>query len=91
MQIEIMETWKQILGYEGYYEISNIGRIRGVVTIRENQHKRNLNRTLPIGVQKVRGRYRAVIGIGGKNIHLGYFNTPEDASNAFNNKLKTIK
>jgi hypothetical protein len=60
------------------------------VTVRENQHKRNLNRTLPLGVQKVRGRYRAVIGIGGKNVHLGYFNTPEDASTAFNNKLKTI-
>ncbi len=163
-----MEIWKSILGYERYYEISNIGRIRGVerfvkhpnggflkknvkylkassngtgymrvmlskdglrkeyyvhrlimeafigksslhinhknsirddnrldnleyVTIRENQHKRNLNRTLPLGVQKVKNKYRSIIRIDGKNKHLGYFNTPEEASIAFTNKLKTIK
>jgi hypothetical protein len=162
-----MEIWKSILGYERYYEISNIGRVRGIerfvkhpnggllkknvkylkpssngtgymrimfskdglrkeyyvhrlimeafvgksslhinhkngirddnrlenleyVTIRENQHKRNLNRTLPLGVQKVRNKYRAVIGINGKKVHLGYFDTVEDASFAFKNKLKTI-
>ena len=162
-----MEIWKSISGYERYYEISNIGRVKGVerfvkhpdggllkknvkylksssngtgymrimlskdglrkeyyvhrlvmeafvgknslhinhkngirddnrlenleyVTIRENQHKRNLNRTLPLGVQKVRNKYRAIIGINGKNVHLGYFDTAENASIAFNNKLKTI-
>ena len=56
----------------------------------ENQHKRNLNRILPIGVQKVRNKYRAVIGINGKNVHLGYFDTVENASFAFKNKLKNI-
>src|SRR5699024_9318725 len=24
------EVWKDVVGYEGYYEVSNIGRVRGV-------------------------------------------------------------
>jgi hypothetical protein len=60
------------------------------VTIRENQHKRLLKKELPTGVSRVRNKYRAVIGINGKNIHLGYFETAEMASDVFNKKLKSI-
>lgn len=28
---ELCEIWKPILGYEGYYEVSNFGRVRSVV------------------------------------------------------------
>lgn len=26
----LVETWKSVIGYEGYYEVSNIGRVRSV-------------------------------------------------------------
>ncbi|UQJ95255.1 putative homing endonuclease [Klebsiella phage CPRSA] len=33
-------------------------------------------------------KYRATIGIDGKQIHLGYFDTPEEASKAYHQKAK---
>jgi hypothetical protein len=29
-QIELFEEWRQVVGYEGYYEVSNFGRVRSV-------------------------------------------------------------
>lgn len=34
------EIWKDIVGYEGYYQISNIGRVRSVERIDQRNHKR---------------------------------------------------
>jgi hypothetical protein len=25
------EVWKEIVGYEGYYEVSNLGRVRSIL------------------------------------------------------------
>ena len=38
------------------------------------------------GVYKENHRYRAVISVGGKSVHLGMFDTPEAAAVAYNTK-----
>jgi HNH endonuclease len=42
------------------------------------------------GVSKVNTRWRATIGYQGKTMHLGYFDTPEIAAEAYNNKAKEL-
>ncbi len=55
--------------------------------------KRQNNRgNFPIGVSKVRSKFRAYLSIGGKRAHIGYFNTPEEAFQAHKTaKEKYIK
>lgn len=36
-----METWKPIAGYEGYYEVSNKGRVRSLGRIKRNGRRAN--------------------------------------------------
>lgn len=38
---EIKEIWKPIVGYEGYYEISNIGRVRSLRRTLANRYGKN--------------------------------------------------
>ncbi len=59
-----------------------------------NQRLQNLNRAprvrpngLPRGVLSTRGRYSAQISIRGKSTHLGMFDTPADASAAYETEL----
>lgn len=33
------ETWKEIKGYEGYYAISNLGRIKSLERVQRNGHR----------------------------------------------------
>lgn len=64
-----------------------------IVTSRENISKeRALKKLLPIGVwyYKRLKKYRAAIKINGKSVYLGVFTTVEDASNAYQNKLKSL-
>lgn len=61
------------------------GNLR-ICTMKENVRNRKLCRTSTTGfksVTKVRGRYRARIGVDDKRIHLGYFDTPEQAHQAY--------
>lgn len=48
-----------------------------------NQGKRKNNTTGYKGVVRDRGRYRAQIRINGKHIHLGMFENPEEAHEAY--------
>lgn len=48
------------------------------------------DRELPHGVSKRGTRFRAQIGTYGKTIHLGYFNTSEEASEVFRRKHREI-
>lgn len=162
------EIWKDVIGYEGLYQVSNYGSVKGceryvkhskggnliiyeklmkgrdnnygyiqvglskngkckmfyihrLVTLSflgvselevdHKNHIRNDNRLenleyvnhyenqkrslsnkkgLPTGVHKVCNRYRAVIGIKYKKIHIGYFDTIDDANCAYLNKKNEI-
>jgi hypothetical protein len=64
-----------------------------VITSRENTAKEHLLKTgLPTGVHynKKERKYRAQIIINNKNHFLGRFDTPKEASEAYQNKLKTL-
>ena len=57
-----------------------------ICTLKENVRNRKLcqnNTTGYKSVTKVRGRYRARIGVDDKRIHLGYFDTPQQAHQAY--------
>jgi hypothetical protein len=71
---------------------NNLDNLR-VISHRENISKeKNLKRKFPVGVyfEKSRNKYRASIFINYKQNTLGYFNTPEEASNAYQLKLKEL-
>lgn len=71
---------------------NNIDNLR-VITQRENCSKeKTIKSGLPVGVSfdKSRNKYRSCLWIGNKPIHLGRFNTIEEASNAYQDKLKEI-
>ena len=56
------------------------------VTCRESVWNRECNKTrndLPRGVSASLKKFRASIRTGGKKVYLGSFNTPEEASKAF--------
>lgn len=42
-QIELFEQWRQVVGYEGYYEVSNWGRVRSVARGQGRRTGRLLN------------------------------------------------
>lgn len=60
------------------------------LTARQNQHKRILNRSLPIGVYKRGNKYRAKIYINGVLFNLGTFESVELANSAYQNKLNSL-
>ena len=69
---------------------NNIENLRWC-SLSENQHNRAKNRKNTSGYKgvdfhKQRQKYRASIRLNGKLIHLGYFETAEDAFEAYKNK-----
>lgn len=64
-----------------------------IITQRENTSKEKAIKSgLPTGVylNKISNRYVSTITINGKITYLGIFSTPEEASNAYQQRLKTI-
>jgi len=64
-----------------------------LATNQENQRNRGFNKNNKLGVKgvtfnKQNQKYQARIGIKGANKHLGYFNTPEEASQAYQEAAK---
>jgi hypothetical protein len=54
-----------------------------------NRRARNDSRLGIKGVYQIGQRFRAYLGIGGKNIHLGYFSNVGDASAAYEAAVKS--
>lgn len=64
-----------------------------IITHRENNSKeRTIKSNLPVGVtwHKRDKKYMSQIIINNKHIHLGYYNTQEEASKAYINKLESL-
>lgn len=60
-----------------------------ILTSRENSSKEKFQKNkLPIGVDKLKNKFRSRIKIKGKVIHLGFFSTPEEASEAYQQYLR---
>lgn len=71
---------------------NNLSNLR-VISHRINISKeKSIKSGLPVGVsyRKSSKKYRSQIRINGKQIYLGSFDTPEEASNAYQNKLNQI-
>jgi hypothetical protein len=71
---------------------NNLSNLR-VVTQRENLSKERTKKSgLPVGVswRKRDKKYMSYITINNKLVHLGHFNTIEEASYAYQQKLKSI-
>ena len=65
-----------------------------ITTVRKNTNKSltfKNNKRAGVTWNKKCKKWRTRISIKGKSIHLGMFNTKLEASNAYKNKLKTIK
>lgn len=55
-----------------------------------SRKRKTSSRTGYTGVYQENNRYRAVISINGKSMHIGMFDTPEEAALAYNKKSKEI-
>jgi hypothetical protein len=60
------------------------------VAIGCQRQRRTSSKTGFTGVYKEHNRYRAVISIDGKSIHIGMFDSPEEAAAAYNKLSKDV-
>ena len=70
MQVEI---WKPIVGYDGLYEVSNLGRVKSLARFTNGKHRRPLQETIKKGfIDKTRVRISMVLSddSGVKSLHI---------------------
>lgn len=157
------ETWREIIGYEGHYQVSSLGRVKSIkfgkesikslqlkgsryyyviltinnikktrkvhqlvaesflghipcgfnfvvnhinydrldnkvenleiITARENtsqKHLKSASKFTGVTIKKKSNRWNSRITLNSKRIHLGYFDTEEEASSYYENALKCI-
>jgi hypothetical protein len=88
------EGWQLVVDHINSDKSDNRLENLRIVTNRENCSKeRVLKSSLPVGVdyKKDSKKFRALIQISGKRKYLGLFNTPEEASEAYQKELNKVK
>lgn len=68
---------------------NKIENLREATAVQSSCNRSEANSSGYRGVDKYNNRWRAKIRYDNKYIHIGYFDTPEDASNAY--KLKALE
>ena len=90
-------AWLYVFGISPTRDIDHINRVKNdnrILNLREvdestnseNQtkpHSTNKSGAIGVTIRKTDGKYRAIIRVKGKNMHLGYFVNVEDAETAY--------
>jgi len=86
-------TMRLVVGHLDHDKLNNRADNLKITTQRENSSDWQTNcssKHTGVGWHKPLNKWRACMEINGKTKHLGYFVEEIDASNAYQNKLKTI-
>ncbi len=94
-------AWLYCYGYtpKGIDHINGIRHDNRICNLREasaSENNQNIskfkksNKCKFLGVRKVNNRYRSVLTLNSKKIHIGYFNTPEEAHEAYLEKKREL-
>lgn len=95
-------AWMIFYGEIPKGQIDHIDRNKGnnrienlrLVNHQINQQNRGMpsrnNKTGFLGVTKMHGKFRASIRFGGKQVTIGFFNSPEEASEAYKNAKRVL-
>lgn len=79
-----MEVWKDVVGYDGFYQVSNLG-------IAIETKKPNFTSSYKgVSFHKFNNKWIAFTKLNGKTKHLGYFKTETDAHNAYQKYINSI-
>lgn len=65
----MLEVWKDIEGFEGIYQISNIGRVKSLQRIRYNTLSENIKERILKPVLNTEGYHQVALYKDGKNQH----------------------
>jgi hypothetical protein len=78
-------VWPNIIDHINGDRLDNrLSNLRDGTHAENNMNQAKPKRANPyLGVSAFRGKWRAVIQVSGKQKHLGVFNTPEDAAQAY--------
>ena len=55
-----MEVWKDIEGYEGKYQVSNLGRVKSLARVTYYRHMKRVEKENIMCPQKGRGKYKLI-------------------------------
>jgi len=95
------EYWKDVVGYEGLYQVSNLGNVKSLnrvvrhsngneKIIKDIDKTKTTSKYIGVNWHKGAKKWHAKIRVNGKMVHLGYFKNEHDAFLAYKNKLNNL-